>query len=184
MPHRFLQIHTLTSYPAALLNRDDAGFAKRIPFGGKTRTRISSQCLKRHWRRFEGRDSLSEIGLKMSIRSRLTFERFIYSPLTESGVDPVLAREATQAVMVKVLGESAKAKAKKEEDGEEITVRTGQVTVLGRPEVDYLLSIARDICDEVTETNPKKMAKATKAAAKAKLDAAAKKNLAALGKAS
>ena len=30
---RFLQIHTLTSYPASLLNRDDAGFAKRMPFG-------------------------------------------------------------------------------------------------------------------------------------------------------
>ena len=29
----FLQIHTLTAYPASLLNRDDAGLAKRIPFG-------------------------------------------------------------------------------------------------------------------------------------------------------
>ena len=47
---RFLQIHTLHSYPAALLNRDDSGLAKRMPFGGAVRTRISSQCLKRHWR--------------------------------------------------------------------------------------------------------------------------------------
>ena len=31
---RFLQIHTLHSYPAALLNRDDSGLAKRMPFGG------------------------------------------------------------------------------------------------------------------------------------------------------
>ena len=30
---RFLQIHTLHSYPAALLNRDDSGLAKRMPFG-------------------------------------------------------------------------------------------------------------------------------------------------------
>ena len=43
---RFLQIHTLHSYPAALLNRDDSGRAKRMPFGGAVRTRISSQCLK------------------------------------------------------------------------------------------------------------------------------------------
>ena len=28
---RFLQIHSLSSYAAALLNRDDAGFAKRLP---------------------------------------------------------------------------------------------------------------------------------------------------------
>ena len=47
---RFLQIHTLHSYPAALLNRDDSGLAKRMPYGGSVRTRISSQCLKRHWR--------------------------------------------------------------------------------------------------------------------------------------
>ena len=43
---RFLQIHTLHSYPAALLNRDDSGLAKRLPFGGAVRTRISSQCLQ------------------------------------------------------------------------------------------------------------------------------------------
>ncbi len=47
---RFIQIHTLHTYPAALLNRDDAGLAKRLPLGGTVRTRISSQCLKRHWR--------------------------------------------------------------------------------------------------------------------------------------
>ena len=46
----FLQIHTLTAYPASLLNRDDAGLAKRIPFGNAQRLRVSSQCLKRHWR--------------------------------------------------------------------------------------------------------------------------------------
>lgn len=47
---RFLQVHTLHSYAAALLNRDDQGLAKRLPYGNAMRTRISSQCLKRHWR--------------------------------------------------------------------------------------------------------------------------------------
>ena len=51
---RFLQVHTLTSYPAVLLNRDDAGLAKRLPYGGSVRTRVSSQCLKRHWRTVRG----------------------------------------------------------------------------------------------------------------------------------
>ena len=46
----FLQIHNLTSYHASLLNRDYAGLAKRIPFGDAVRLRVSSQCLKRHWR--------------------------------------------------------------------------------------------------------------------------------------
>lgn len=30
---RFIQIHTLHTYPAALINRDDAGLAKRLPYG-------------------------------------------------------------------------------------------------------------------------------------------------------
>ncbi|WP_368668819.1 type I-E CRISPR-associated protein Cas7/Cse4/CasC, partial [Raoultella sp. 18098] len=36
---RFLQIHTPHNYPGALLNRDDAGLAKRLPYGDKVRTR-------------------------------------------------------------------------------------------------------------------------------------------------
>ena len=42
---RFLQIHTISPYTGALLNRDDAGLAKRLPYGGVLRTRVSSQCL-------------------------------------------------------------------------------------------------------------------------------------------
>ena len=57
----FIQIHTLTAYPGTLLNRDDVGFAKRLPFGGTTRTRISSQCLKRHWRTFQGEHALASL---------------------------------------------------------------------------------------------------------------------------
>ena len=95
MSSRFLQIHTLTHYPASLLNRDDAGFAKRMPFGGAIRTRISSQCLKRHWRTYDGADSLRTIDAPDSIRSRVSFDRFVVAPLVEQGVDPVVARLAT-----------------------------------------------------------------------------------------
>lgn len=74
---RFLQIHTLHAYPAALLNRDDAGLAKRIPFGGTTRGRISSQCLKRHWRLAEDAWALGKVGLPMGVRSKEIVERRI-----------------------------------------------------------------------------------------------------------
>ncbi len=46
----FLQLHLLTSYPPANLNRDDLGRPKTAVMGGKTRLRISSQSLKRAWR--------------------------------------------------------------------------------------------------------------------------------------
>jgi len=46
----FIQIHTLTSYPPANLNRDDLGRPKTAMMGGVERLRVSSQSLKRHWR--------------------------------------------------------------------------------------------------------------------------------------
>jgi CRISPR system Cascade subunit CasC len=47
---RFLQLHLLTFFPPANLNRDDTGRPKTAMVGGATRLRISSQALKRAWR--------------------------------------------------------------------------------------------------------------------------------------
>jgi CRISPR system Cascade subunit CasC len=47
---RFIQLHLLTSYPPANLNRDDLGQPKTARIGGVERLRISSQSLKRAWR--------------------------------------------------------------------------------------------------------------------------------------
>ncbi|WP_105651922.1 type I-E CRISPR-associated protein Cas7/Cse4/CasC [Cronobacter dublinensis] len=46
----FIQLHLLTAYPAANLNRDDTGAPKTVTIGGASRLRISSQSLKRAWR--------------------------------------------------------------------------------------------------------------------------------------
>lgn len=47
---KFIQIHVLTSYPPANLNRDDLGRPKTAIMGGAQRLRVSSQSLKRAWR--------------------------------------------------------------------------------------------------------------------------------------
>ena len=143
---RFLQIHTLTSYPASLLNRDDAGFAKRMPFGDATRTRISSQCLKRHWRVFDGEHSLARLDAPESVRSRLSFEEHIVKPLVEGKVEESIARAAAGKLMSVLLGsEAKKEKAKQTKGGKKKSgadeqeaesaglVKTAQVTVLGGP---------------------------------------------------
>lgn len=141
---RFIQIHTLTSYPATLLNRDDAGLAKRIPFGNASRTRISSQCLKRHWRRAEGVYALSKIeGIEMSVRSRRIFEDLIARPLLEEGLEEESLRVVLKSLQSELLGESAKAKAGKKEGI--ITLETNQVIVLGRPEIEFIKEAARTI---------------------------------------
>ncbi len=177
---RFLQIHTLTSYPASLLNRDDAGFAKRIPFGGAIRTRISSQCLKKHWRSFDGEGGLAGLGQPMSVRSRFTFDEHVVKPLVEGEkLDRTLVLAVTQAVMDTFLGKSAKS-AKKQADDEEKAeagakgngkkkavgeeeaevLQTGQITVLGKPEVDYLRDLVRSVC--AAKPKPEKAAEAVK----------------------
>ncbi len=183
----FLQLHTLTSYAATLLNRDDQGFAKRIPFGGATRTRVSSQCLKRHWRTFKGDHAIASLRdgtnpVELSTRSRHTFEKYVVAPLVESGVEQGLARAATEAIMTAVLGESAKAKKAKEEAKSEApkgkakekkkdddapggALMTGQITVLGKPELDFFLAEARTLAqaagkaDKVEEVKKQRFTK-------------------------
>ena len=135
---RFLQIHTLHSYPAALLNRDDSGLAKRMPFGGAVRTRISSQCLKRHWRVAQDEFALKNIaGSTSAIRSRNTVERRVMQPLRDGGqvAEDVLAAVGT-AFNVGVYGGRG-------------TSETGrQPLLLGLPEVEHLHQRAAAICAE------------------------------------
>ncbi|WP_149541009.1 type I-E CRISPR-associated protein Cas7/Cse4/CasC [Siccirubricoccus phaeus] len=50
---RFLQLHLLTFFPPANLNRDDTGRPKTAVVGGAPRLRLSSQALKRAWRTSE-----------------------------------------------------------------------------------------------------------------------------------
>ena len=137
MPNpRFLQIHTLHSYSAALLNRDDSGLAKRMPFGGAVRTRISSQCLKRHWRVAEDEFAIHSIpGAEEATRSRNVVERMVMTPLRENGgaAEDVLIAVA-EAFNVGVYGSSG-------------TSESGrQPLLLGLPEVEYLQGKARAIC--------------------------------------
>ena len=49
----FVQLHLLTTYGPANLNRDDTGRPKSVSFGGVPRLRVSSQSLKRAWRESE-----------------------------------------------------------------------------------------------------------------------------------
>jgi CRISPR system Cascade subunit CasC len=140
---RFIQIHFLTAYPASLLNRDDAGFAKRMPFGGSVRTRISSQCLKRHWRTFQGPNGLESVRGKeaMSVRSRYIFEQ-IAKNLREV-FEPEKTNSMVQEVSKVVLnpGDSGSAKAEQTSSG----LRTNQLIVLGYPEMEHLTNTAREL---------------------------------------
>ncbi len=132
---RFLQIHTLHSYPAALLNRDDSGLAKRMPFGEATRTRISSQCLKRHWRVAKDEYSLRNIAdAPQAVRSRNIIERQVIAPLREAGgIDEDVIAQVESALNIGVYGSGGAS-----ESGR-------QPLLLGLPEVEYLRKRAEEI---------------------------------------
>ncbi len=178
MSNRFIQLHSLISYPASLLNRDDAGFAKRIQFGDSARIRVSSQSLKRHWRQADGPYSLKVLNPGLSIRSRETFQRALIDPLLSEGLDQAQVKAIVGAMMSELLGESPKAKKKKKSGEAEAEsaaqFKTSQVTVMGLPELEFLKGRVREIIEE-TE-NPKEAEKLTKAWLKKD----AKKNLRAL----
>ena len=131
---RFIQIHTLHNYPAALLNRDDAGLAKRLPYGNAIRTRISSQCLKRHWRVADDVFSFSSLGVPMAIRSR-ELPRQMRDMMIEQGMNEALAQAAIEGMR----NAGFLDKAGKSPQGEE-ALSTGQAVLLGKAERDYLIS--------------------------------------------
>ena len=132
---RFLQIHTLHSYTAALLNRDDTGQAKRLIYGGTSRTRISSQCLKRHWRMAKkDPNALQNLqGYIDSFRSRELVTEKVINPLRENFPDDLVSA-LEPALQNFVYG-------KKAEKGK----KSRQTLLLGAPEIAWLAARAQEI---------------------------------------
>jgi CRISPR system Cascade subunit CasC len=155
---RFLQIHSLHSYSAALLNRDDSGLAKRLMYGGATRTRISSQCLKRHWRIADDPHALSHIaGAHDSFRSRELVTIKVIKPL-EGIVSPAAITLIEDLFQTTVYGEKG-------------TTKKGRQTLLfGEPEINWLAAQAKELAAQIDETVAAVPAEAepTEAAAKKK----------------
>ncbi|MET0399669.1 MAG: type I-E CRISPR-associated protein Cas7/Cse4/CasC [Longimicrobiaceae bacterium] len=138
-----VQVHTLVAYPASLLNRDDAGLAKRIPFGGVERTRISSQCLKKHWRDSQ---RVAELG-ELAVRSTRIYEDLVARTLVKDHG----ASEAEAAAVARFLmEETVNTKPAKSRDGKE-TLQSGQLLVLTRAETRFLAERGAEILAKLKE---------------------------------
>ncbi len=91
----FLQLHLLTSYPPACLNRDDLNRPKTAVMGGVPRLRVSSQSLKRAWRTSE------QFGAALKghkgTRTKLMGVQ-IYNRMVKAGVKEKDAREWAQEI--------------------------------------------------------------------------------------
>lgn len=147
---RFLQIHFLAPYTAALLNRDDAGLAKRLPYGEALRTRVSSQCLKRHWRLADDPHGLHTIdGADPAYRSREVIDRKVFGDWS-ARVEPEVVKAVREVLLKAVYGDKG------------VEKKSRQTLLLGQVEVDYLTETAKQLVAEAAGD-----AKVAKAAAEA-----------------
>lgn len=125
---RFIQIHWLASYPGTLLNRDDAGLAKRLSFGGAVRLRISSQAIKRRLRMAEDDYSLRAIpNAEIAERSKNIIGNLVLKDLAGETGKPQELVDALQAPFERALyGEKGDKKDSR------------QALLIGRPEIRFL----------------------------------------------
>ena len=91
---KIIELHILQSFPVSCLNRDDVGAPKSAVFGGCTRARISSQCLKRAIREMAHDQAPA---LFASNRSRLIIEP-LCNAITALEVEAPKALEAAKAI--------------------------------------------------------------------------------------
>lgn len=160
----FLQLHALRTQNNVLLNRNDIGEPKTCRVGGVRRTRVSSQCRKYHWRHYNGPNAIRKAG-DMAVRSRHTFRKRVAEPLVEQGVDLKIAAAVSNALMGMVLDDdttksaitgnaNSGIEAAEDEDNSDplAILKTDQVIVLGKAEVDYLRSLAEDAAESVAES--------------------------------
>lgn len=135
---RFVQLHLLTAYPAANLNRDDTGRPKTLTFGGAERLRVSSQSLKRAFRTSEtfGKKLPDALG-----KRSLDFMRGLVAALVARGIEEAKAAElAEQLIEHDRMGKVKKGKA-----------QTEQLVHLGPDELATISALAERCVDGIPD---------------------------------
>lgn len=104
---KLIELHILQSYPVSCLNRDDVGAPKTATFGGTTRARISSQCLKRAVRLAAAEESPEKF---QGIRSR-----FLKAPFQAALQNAGLTESEAQKKAEEICEEFSKQDGKKKD---------------------------------------------------------------------
>lgn len=128
-----IEIHMLKNYPPTNLNRDDLGTPKTCVFGGTNRSRISSQCLKRSWRKSEiFGDIVGESNL--GIRTR-KMPGLIRDNLIEQGISEEYANE----ILPKLSGIGNR-------DGKEFkdNTKTAQIMMYSKDDIEDITRVVKE----------------------------------------
>ena len=143
-----IEIHMLKNYPPTNLNRDDTGAPKTCVFGGVSRGRISSQCLKRSWRTaplFQDAVGAENLGVRTRKLPDLVAEKLLTMGVSTDYVD---------AVTPKITGFGNK-DGKEAKDG-----KTAQVVFYADADVDAVAQIVKEQLDSCKSKDAVKKLKA------------------------
>jgi CRISPR system Cascade subunit CasC len=141
---RFLQLHLLTFFPPANMNRDETGRPKTAVVGGATRLRLSSQALKRAWRGSE------VFGTTLAGHMGARTQR-----LGETVRDHLLARGVEQAQAVKIARDIVPVFGKVKPDKDPNPTRTEQLAFIAPEEQQAALALAERLAaGEKLEVKP------------------------------
>ena len=128
-----IEIHMLKNYPPTNLNRDDLGSPKTCVFGGSNRSRISSQCLKRSWRKSQ--IFADAVGAEyLGTRTR-KFPMLVRNKLVEMGV----SEEYAEAIMPQM---SAIGNKDGKENKKDIT-KTAQIAMYSVQDIEDIAKILK-----------------------------------------
>jgi CRISPR system Cascade subunit CasC len=132
-----IEVHMLKNYAPSNLNRDETGTPKTCMFGGVQRGRISSQCLKRSWRKsklFENAVGKDNFG----IRTRKLPEK-IAKELVKKGYDQDLAEKV--AKLTNKLGKSKNREKENKQDKKKNEFMTGQIVFYSQDDIDSMVDL-------------------------------------------
>jgi CRISPR system Cascade subunit CasC len=140
---RFAQLHVLTAYPPANLNRDDTGRPKTALLGDALRLRVSSQSLKRAWRTSDV--FAAEVGSEHTGTRTKLLGIEVHKTLIDQGIGDKAAREWSRAIA----GQFGKLKAdKKTESNDDLQIE--QLAHVSPEERTAVAALAKVCADRQT----------------------------------
>ena len=138
MADRFIQLHLLTFYAPANLNRDDTGRPKTAMVGGVERLRVSSQALKRAVRTSEAFEK--ELEGSLGKRSRNFGRQVVLKHLLENQIPEKDAEKAVSEIMK--LFTKGKGEEKEAKKGDKDVLQSGQLIFLSGDDVTKINELA------------------------------------------
>ena len=152
---KLIELHILQSFPVSCLNRDDVGAPKSATFGGVSRARLSSQCLKRAIREY-AQHNLTEARFG-GHRTKL-----IVQPLADALIQHGLDEKAALEHATTIADKLAKLDAKSGKDGE--VPQVGTLIFLSPCEIDAIAAKVAELvkADAKAKDYDKVIAKAAK----------------------